>query len=189
MSELERPAPAGYAGLVTRAAAFLVDALIIDAIAIAVGGAISLIASLLGTNGGLNFIQALAGGLAWLLWSVAYFVTFWNLTGQTPGDRLLGIRVISANGERILIRQAAWRFVWMVLSLLPLGAGFLPVLVDDRRRGLHDRMARTVVRWDAQGLSDIPPPVAEVLPPVAEVLAPEVAAPPVPIAGHEVPIG
>ena len=33
----------------------------------------------------------------------------------------------------------------MVLAAIPLLAGYLMVLFDDRRRGLHDRLARTVV--------------------------------------------
>jgi uncharacterized RDD family membrane protein YckC len=182
MSDQERPAPTGYTGLVTRALALLVDSLLVDAIAVAVGGAATLIASLLGRSGGLSVGQALAGGLAWALWSVVYFVTFWNLTGQTPGSRLLGIRVISTRGDDITLRQAAWRFVWMVLSLLPLGAGFLPVLVDGERRGLHDRMAHTVVRWDAGELPEAAAHVPAALPPESESV-------PMPVAGQHVPIG
>ena len=50
----------------------------------------------------------------------------------------------------------------MLLAFVPLGAGFIPVLTDDRRRGLHDRIARTVVRWDdGEEVTAIPdPPVA-----------------------------
>jgi uncharacterized RDD family membrane protein YckC len=182
VSNQERPAPTGYAGLVTRAVAYLLDALIVDGIAILVGGAVSLIASLLGHTGELSGVEAVAGGVAWLLWSLVYFVTFWNLTGQTPGDRLLGIRVLSTESDDISLRQAAWRFAWMVLSLIPLGAGFLPILFDDQRRGLHDRMAHTIVRWEAKEQGEIPPPVAE-------VHVREVEAPSVPVTGHEVPIG
>jgi uncharacterized RDD family membrane protein YckC len=32
-----------------------------------------------------------------------------------------------------------------MLCIIPLFAGFLPVLVDDRRRGCHDMLAGTVV--------------------------------------------
>ncbi len=182
MSGPERSALAGYAGLVTRAVAILVDWLAINAIAVLTGGALNLLASLLGRHGGINFAEALAGGVVWLCWVFLYFVVFWTLTGQTPGARLLGIRVISANGERIRIRQAALRFGGMVLAAIPLGAGFLPVLVDDRRRGLHDRIAHTVVRWEADELPEVPPPVPEVLPPQADPV-------PIPLAGHHVPIG
>ena len=33
----------------------------------------------------------------------------------------------------------------MILAAIPLLAGYFMVLFDDRRRGLHDRIARTVV--------------------------------------------
>ena len=43
----------------------------------------------------------------------------------------------------------------MVLAAIPLCAGFLLILVDDRRRGLQDVLARTVVLYapDARRLS------------------------------------
>ena len=145
---MSRPAPSGYAGFVTRAVALVIDALVIAVIAILVGGAVNLVASLFGHHGSINLLQALFGAAAWVVWSALYFATFWTLTGQTPGNRLLGIRVVSADGSRIRLRRALRRFAGLVLATLPLGAGFLPVLTDDRRRGLHDRIAGTVVRWD-----------------------------------------
>jgi hypothetical protein len=38
--------------------------------------------------------------------------------------------------------------VGLVLAIIPLGAGFLPVLVDSRRRSLPDYLARTTVVYD-----------------------------------------
>ena len=38
------------------------------------------------------------------------------------------------------------------MSIIPLFAGFLPVLVDDRRRGLLDMIAGTVVVYAEAGL-------------------------------------
>jgi uncharacterized RDD family membrane protein YckC len=135
-----------YAGLVTRAVALIVDALAIDAIALLTGGAINLVLSVFGASGRINLGVALAGGVAWFLWSGAYFVAFWTLTGQTPGARLMSIRVTGPSG-RIGVCRAVRRFLGLILCLIPLGAGFIPVLFDDRRRGLHDRLAGTVVRW------------------------------------------
>jgi hypothetical protein len=37
------------------------------------------------------------------------------------------------------------RWIGILLSIVPCFAGFLPVLVDDRRRGLADLLARTMV--------------------------------------------
>jgi uncharacterized RDD family membrane protein YckC len=165
----EAPLRVGYAGLVTRALAIAIDVLVIDALAILIGGAIQLIASLLGHQGTLSPLQALIGGVAWLLWGALYFVLFWALTGQTPGDRVMGIRVLSVASDRIHIRQAFLRFGAMLLAALPLGAGFLPVLVDDQRRGLHDRIAKTVVRWDEGEEVTAVPDSAVAVTPMAEL--------------------
>jgi uncharacterized RDD family membrane protein YckC len=145
---VSRPAPSGYAGFVTRAVAIGLDALAINVIAILIGGAVNLVASAFGHHGSINLVGALFGAAAWIVWSALYFVTFWTLTGQTPGSRLLGIRVVSADGGRVKFRQSLRRAGGMALATAMLGAGFLPVLTDDRRRGLHDRIAGTVVRWD-----------------------------------------
>ena len=130
------PTTTGYAGLVTRAVALLIDAVTIDVIALLLGGAVNLILSVFGVSGSINLAAAVAGGLAWLVWSGVYFVTFWTVTGQTPGARLMRIRVVRPGG-RIGFVCALRRFAGLVLSALPLGAGFVPVLFDDQRRGLH----------------------------------------------------
>jgi uncharacterized RDD family membrane protein YckC len=172
----------GYAGLVTRAVALGLDALVVNIIAVITGALINLIASFFGSNGTLSPLEALLGGAAWLVWGAVYYTAFWSLTGQTPGDRLMGIRVYGTTSDRIHIRQAFVRYWAMLLAFLPLGAGFVPVLYDEQRRGWHDRIAKTVVRWDegeeVTAIAD--PPVA--VTPIAE-LGPGADAGTVP-AGH-----
>jgi uncharacterized RDD family membrane protein YckC len=138
----------GYAGVVTRAVALGADAAAINVIALIAGAAISAILSLFGNNGGFSLGAVLAGWFAWTVWSGIYFITFWTFTGQTPGDRLLGIRVIGpAPDGQLSIARSTLRFFGLLLSIAPFFAGFLPVLFNDRRRGLHDWIADTVVRW------------------------------------------
>jgi uncharacterized RDD family membrane protein YckC len=73
-------------------------------------------------------------------------VTFWSTTGQTPGSRLLRIRVCRANDGGVLRpRRSLLRLAGLVLAAIPLGAGFLPILVDNRRRGIQDMLAGSVV--------------------------------------------
>lgn len=141
--------PEGYVGLVTRVVAVAIDALVINVIAVVTGGLINLVASVLGKHDGLTAAEAVVGGIAWWLWVTTYFVTFWTLTGQTLGSRVMAIRVENATGGGIRLRQALRRFAGCVLAALPLGAGFLLTLFDDRRRGLQDRIGATVVRWQA----------------------------------------
>jgi uncharacterized RDD family membrane protein YckC len=56
------------------------------------------------------------------------------------------IKVIDIRGRGPLRpRRALVRFVGLCLAALPLLAGLLMMLWDDRRRCLQDRLARTVV--------------------------------------------
>jgi uncharacterized RDD family membrane protein YckC len=140
------PAPA-YAGLVTRGVAFVIDAAIVNAVAFAAGASISLALSTFGItlDEVPNGVSVAVGAGGWLLLNIAYFAGSWALTGQTTGMRLMTIRVIRTSGERLTVRRALRRIVGMVLAALPLFAGYLLILVDDRRRGLHDRLAGTLV--------------------------------------------
>jgi uncharacterized RDD family membrane protein YckC len=136
-----------YEGLVTRGIAFALDAAVINLVAIVVAGGVALALSVLSVPGdSLDAVLIAVGGALFLAWSIGYFVTFWSTTGQTPGSRLMRITVCSADDGSILRpRRAAFRFACLVLAAIPLLAGFVPILFDERRRGLHDMLAGTVV--------------------------------------------
>jgi uncharacterized RDD family membrane protein YckC len=106
----------------------------------------ALILSVVSLPDELDGVLVVVGSVTYALWLVGYFVVFWSSTGQTPGNRLLQIRVCRAvDGESPTAGAAVLRFVGLILAALPLFAGFLPILVDDRRRGLQDMLAGTVV--------------------------------------------
>ena len=86
------------------------------------------------------------GATTWLVILSGYLLFFWTLAGQTPGMRLLGIRVIDAAGApRLSPRTAIRRLVWTVIAVIPFGLGFLILLFSDRRRALQDWRANTEV--------------------------------------------
>lgn len=137
---------ARYEGLVTRGIAFAIDAVLINAVAIVVSGGVALTLSVLSVPDSLDTALLAVGGALFLVWSAGYFVVFWSTTGQTPGAHLMRIRVcLAEDGSTLLPGRALLRLVGLTLAALPLLAGFLPILFDDRRRGLHDMLARTVV--------------------------------------------
>jgi uncharacterized RDD family membrane protein YckC len=139
-------APVAYVGIVTRAIAFAADAAVIHLVAIAVAGTFALILSVLSPPDKFDEAILVVGSAAYGLWLVGYFVVFWSATGQTPGNRLLQIRVSRAVDGRVPSASAALlRFGGLIVAALPLFAGFLPILLDDRRRGAHDMLAGTVV--------------------------------------------
>ena len=78
--------------------------------------------------------------------AVLYFALSTDLTGRTPGKWLMGLRVVRTGGGDINLGRAVLRSIGYMVSLIPLGAGFLWVLVDDERRGWHDHLAGTKVQ-------------------------------------------
>ncbi|HET8758318.1 MAG TPA: RDD family protein [Solirubrobacteraceae bacterium] len=149
-----------HAGLATRSLAFAVDAAIINAVAWAVAAVVALGLSLLKVPDGIVTAMAVIGTAIVLGWSIAYFAYFWSATGQTPGNRLLSIRVVDARSlEPPHAGRAVLRVLALPLSALPLCAGFLMILVDARRRALHDVLVGTFVIYVAE-----PEPVATHVP-------------------------
>jgi len=74
-----------------------------------------------------------------------YFFIFQALRGQTPGQQLLGVRVVDGFGQRpsvgrALARTAAFLPSWALFAL-----GVLWIAFDREKRGLHDRLADTYV--------------------------------------------
>jgi len=145
--------PVQYAGIATRAVALAVDAAIVQAAVFATGAVLALVASLVG-GVELHTVGRALVAVAWGLAVAGYFVFFWSLAGQTPGMRLMNIRVMTYDGALPSAGRSVVRVIGLVLSILPLFAGFLPVLVDDRRRGLLDFLAGTVVSHGGSGSPD-----------------------------------
>jgi uncharacterized RDD family membrane protein YckC len=140
----ESAAPAGYGGLVTRAIAAAIDALLINLAALAVAAVVALVLSIFPTAHETKTLLAAIGGVLFAVWVAAYFVTFWTTAGQTPGDRVMRVVVLREDGGRLRPWRALLRLAGAVLGLV-LFVGYVPILLNARRRALHDWMAGTVV--------------------------------------------
>ena len=133
-----------YSGFVTRTIAFAIDAALIDLAGLAVGAAVALVFSIMPVSQDVRTAAFAAGAVLFAIWAVGYFATFWTATGETPGNRVMRIRVVRADGTPLRPRHALLRLAGMMIGL-PLLVGYWPILVTDHRRGLHDAMAGTVV--------------------------------------------
>lgn len=142
LSEAQVP----YAGIATRAVALAVDLAIVHVVFLVGAGLLGLVASLVGDLRPDWLVAALVG-VGWALSVTFYFALFWSVTGQTPGLRAMRLRVVAEGSNPPSLGRALIRLVGLVLAIVPLFAGFLPVLLDDRRRGLHDYLAGTVVLY------------------------------------------
>jgi uncharacterized RDD family membrane protein YckC len=147
---LRRPARAVhpvFAGVATRALALATDAALTIVIWMSLVGLGALISTLVGSLRPTWLVGALLAS-GWTLVVGAYFVLFWSSAAQTPGMRLLRLRVRGPTGNPPSIGRSLVRFVGLVLAIVPLFAGFLPILFTERRRGLPDLLAGTVVVYE-----------------------------------------
>ncbi|MGE5689105.1 MAG: RDD family protein [Pseudomonadota bacterium] len=146
-AEAARPA-SPFAGVGTRGVALAIDAAVTIAVCAGVGAVAGLIASLVG---GIrpHWLAATLAALGSALITGGYFTLFWSAAGQTPGMRLMHVRVRSANVDAVPgVGTAAVRTIGVALAIVPLFLGFLPALFDARRRALPDLLAGTVVVYD-----------------------------------------
>jgi uncharacterized RDD family membrane protein YckC len=89
---------------------------------------------------------AILGVLAFLVIGIGYFPYFWTKSGQTPGMKMMGIKVVrDVDGGPVTSGQAILRFIGYWVSGLVFYLGYIWIFVDSRRRGWHDLIAGTVV--------------------------------------------
>lgn len=140
-----------YGGIATRAAALAVDALAALSIFVLGSAVVALIASLVG---GIrpHWLAGSLLGVEWIVVAGGYFVLFWSAAGQTPGMRLMRLRVQRPGGGGLSVGRAVVRAIGLALAIIPLFAGFIPAFFDERRRALPDYLAGTVVVRDDPGL-------------------------------------
>jgi len=161
-----------YGGLGSRATAFAIDSTIAAVIFLIGAALVWLVAALVG---GLQ-PSWLAEALASTGWSIVvggYLVLFWTIAGQTPGMRVMRLRVADRGGHPPRLGRSLVRLIGLLLAIVPMFAGFLPVLVDNRRRALQDFLAGTVVVYDDHGPFTADESIGRHSPPVGRLPAEE----------------
>jgi uncharacterized RDD family membrane protein YckC len=83
--------------------------------------------------------------ISWGIVNVAYFIGLWAWRGQTLGQIVANVKVVRTDGKPVDLRTAVLRFLGYIVCVLTLGIGFLLVAFDDRKQGLHDKIAGTYV--------------------------------------------
>ena len=72
-----------------------------------------------------------------------YFTWFWTHGGQTLPMQTWKLRVISADGGPVYLKQALARYLFAVIGIFFFGSGILWALFDREGLFLHDRLAGT----------------------------------------------
>jgi len=133
-----------YAGFWRRVGAALVDSFIFSLLfGLVLGPAF--------VNASLFTLEGLSRSVLTMLFTVGFWINFVG----TPGKLLLGCQVVDADSFEVMnARQAFIRFVAYLASMLPLMLGFLWIAKDARKQGFHDKIANTVVLYNANVEAD-----------------------------------
>lgn len=155
-----------YAGFFRRALAFIIDCILLS-----IPAAVICLPLMLLSLGALAQIPdsedlAAASAVGWIfLWNVLTAIFFWlyfswmesGKRQATFGKRLLGIKVVGADGGRIGFGRATGRTFAKILSYVIMYIGFIMAACTNRKRALHDYIAETyVVRADFHPGDDLP---------------------------------
>lgn len=137
-----------YAGFWKRAAAAIVDGVLIWIIGSFGGEALG---TLLGDlAGGGKLAVAMMVLLVTLTLQVCYYAFFHaSFNAATPGKMLIGIKVVRSDGKTISFLRAVARYFATIPSAIILGIGYLMAGFTDRKQALHDMICDTVVvdKW------------------------------------------
>jgi len=142
----------GYGGFWIRVVAAIIDAIILRVVVAPVGmifGGLGLAGGMMGgiphaglalLGGGITFILLIFG--SWL------YEAFMESSSYqaTVGKMIFGMKVTDLNGNRISFERATGRHFAKWLSGIILGIGYIMVGFTERKQGLHDLLAGTLVR-------------------------------------------
>jgi uncharacterized RDD family membrane protein YckC len=143
---------------VTRALAWAIDFA-------AIGAASSMTAKVAQALGilSVDFARALGVALYFAI-SICYGIVFeWRWRGQTLGKRVLGLRVVDAQGLRLQFTQVALRNLLRAIDMMPIFylVGGVAALVSRKGQRLGDLAANTIVaherQWEEPDLDQIAP--------------------------------
>lgn len=150
-SAAARP-PVVYAGLWRRAAAYLLDSVVLGfVVAIFILGPLMQRAGispenpwvlLTGTSRQIVAMNLLATMASWLYWALLES-SRWQ---ATLGKKLMGIEVTDLEGRRISFARASGRYFGKIVSALTFFMGFAMAGFTEKRQALHDIMTGCLVR-------------------------------------------
>jgi uncharacterized RDD family membrane protein YckC len=148
-----------YAGFAPRAAAFILDAIIISVLFFFLQDSVVRAGNFTGPllfagtaatfgNPAMPVIigTALTGIILFVLicWLYSAGLTS-SWSGGTVGKRIMGLKVVDFEGNRLSFRHATIRFIAKIFAGLILFIGFFMIHYSGTKQGLHDRFAGTYV--------------------------------------------
>ena len=135
------PTSVGYGGFWIRVVAYILDGILLSIVT----GIIGFMTGMsIDTNDFAHFDYTTNIGslvIGWLYFSLMES----SARGATVGKMAVGLRVVTDQGQRLSFANATGRYFAKFISAIILFIGFIMVAFTERKRGLHDMIAGTLV--------------------------------------------
>src|SRR5215203_5301443 len=102
--------------------------------------------TVIGRQGGIMSTSYDATAL-WLVFGPSIVtIGFWIVKGATPGKMMCRLRIVDEQtGGRPAVLQCVGRYVVGLVAAGCVAIGYLWIMIDQRKQGLHDKIVRTLV--------------------------------------------
>ena len=135
-------APVAYGGFWIRVVAYIIDAILVSLV-------LGVVMSVFGVKY-MDFenpenIDPTANLLSILVFWLYFALMESSERGATVGKMAMGLRVVTGDGKRLSFLNATGRYFAKILSALIFCIGYIMVGFTERKRGLHDMIANTLV--------------------------------------------
>jgi uncharacterized RDD family membrane protein YckC len=139
-----------YAGFWIRAAARIIDGILLNVVFLIVRIPFGLAMIGPGTVRESASVAAMVGttvvlGLVSFVAAACYEIFFIARRGATIGKMIFGLKVIRADGSPLSVGESTGRYFAQWISSITLGIGYIMAGFDDQKRALHDRICETRV--------------------------------------------
>jgi len=138
-----------YGGFWKRLVAYIIDWVILLAVTVMISIGMGIFAAGSGIDiedeQALLIYQAQANLLSFLVAWLYYALMESSARQATFGKSILGMKVTNLQGERIGFGRASVRFFSKILSALLFFIGFIMIAFTEKKQGLHDLIASTLI--------------------------------------------
>jgi uncharacterized RDD family membrane protein YckC len=141
-----------YGGFWIRVVAFIIDAVIVQVVVMPLSFVVGGVTGAMGAMGGgpragLPLLGGLMGAVIGMFGDWLYEALMESSSRQaTLGKMVFGMNVTDLSGNRISFGRATGRHFGKLVSAMILCIGFIMVGFTERKQGLHDMLAGTLVR-------------------------------------------
>ena len=153
-----------YAGPVGRALAYALDTVVVTLTYTGSGATFDWLARTFLDRSLVSDVDTWVSAVVLSAWSFVYFFGSLAVAGRTPGQALVGLRVVTRDGATLPPLAAFVRTLLLPVSFLLLGLGLVGVVIGREHRALHDVVAKSAVVLDfGDRPAELPGPLSSFL--------------------------